>query len=315
MIDHLDAVVGQARIKEFIRTGIKKDKLYNLFFAGPRGVGKRTMGFAVARTMGCPPGSAYFHLVAPIPSRLKEKKDKIEEYTRLYLPDNPVVQVEDRASILIEQIHNLEERLIHLPSVGRKRVVLILEADLMTVDAANCFLKTLEEPPTDTIFILTSSRPEHVLPTIRSRCRVFPFSYLGPDEIKQIVVDGTDDFLLGSAGEILAFRESDGVDNAFEILQRTPMSPRSAASVARTYERQRSVELFYSLLLIYRMVLYSKLDVCAGRRLDDRIRTKASGISLDQAVGAVAMLNDSIIMLERNPNRLLHLFYLLLRLP
>jgi len=313
--DYLDDVVGQETAKKFIRTAIRKDNLYNLLFIGPRGVGKRTMGFALAKTLGCPPTSAYFHLIAPIPSKIKDKSDKIHEYSKQYLPDNAIVQTEDRASILIEQIRNLDERLMHMPGVNTKRVVLILEADQMTDEAANCFLKTLEEPPIDTVFTLTSSRSEYLLPTIRSRCRIIPFTYLNPDLIRKVVFEGTDDFMLGSAGEILAFRESSVVDNAIDVFKKTPMNLNAAANLAREYERKRIIELFYPLLLLYRMVLYRKLNIAVNTRYDHEIAVKAERLSTDRAIGAVMMLNDNINMLERNPNRLLHLFYVFLRLP
>jgi adenylate kinase family enzyme len=313
--DYLDDVVGQETAKKFIRTAIKKDNLYNLLFFGPRGVGKRTMGFALAKTLGCPPNSPDFHLITPIPSKIKDKSDKIHEYSKLYLPDNAVVQAEDRASILIEQIRNLDERLVHMPGVNTKRVVLIIEADQMTDEAANCFLKTLEEPPIDTVFTLTSSRPEYLLPTIRSRCRAIPFTYLSSDLINRVVFEGTDDFLLGSAGEILSFRDSSVVDSAIDVFKKMPMSLKAAANVAREYERKRIIELFYPLMLLYRMVLYRKLNVASSTRYEREIAFKAKKISIDRVIGAVMMLNDSINMLERNPNRLLHLFYVMLRLP
>jgi hypothetical protein len=315
VIDHLDDIVGQEAAKRFIRTAIKKDNLYNLLFVGPRGVGKRTMGFGLAKTLGCPPKSQYFNLITPIPSKIKDRGDKIYEYSRNYLPDNAVVQAEDRASILIEQIRNLDERLMHMPGTKAKRVVLILEADQMTDEAANCFLKTLEEPPIDTVFILTSSRPEYLLPTIRSRCRTIPFTYLNSDQIKSVVFEGTDDFILGSAGEILSFRDSGVVENAIDVFKKMPLNLKAAANLAREYERKRIIEIFYPLLLLYRMVLYKKLNIAGSTRYERDIAFKAKKVPTDKAMCAVAVLNDAINMLERNPNRLLHLFYVFLKLP
>ncbi|UCF71564.1 MAG: AAA family ATPase [candidate division WOR-3 bacterium] len=315
VIDYLDEIVGQEAAKRFIRTAIKKDNLYNLLFVGPRGVGKRTMAFALAKTLGCPPKSQYFNLITPIPSKIKDRGDKIEEYSRSYLPDNVIVQAEDRASILIEQIRNLDERLMHMPGKETKRVVLILEADQMTDEAANCFLKTLEEPPIDTVFILTSSRPEYLLPTIRSRCRTIPFVYLNADQIKKVVFEGTDDFILGSAGEILTFRDGNIVENAIDVFKKMPVTLKAAANLARVYERKRIIEIFYPLLLLYRMVLYRKLNLAGSARYEREIAFKAKKVPTDKLVNAVEVLNEGINLLERNPNRLLHLFYVFLRLP
>ncbi|MDH4210586.1 MAG: AAA family ATPase [candidate division WOR-3 bacterium] len=315
MTDYLDDVVGQETAKTFIRTAIKKDNLYNLLFVGPRGVGKRTMGFALAKTLNCPPHSQNFNLIAPIPSRIKEKSDKIHEYSQKYLPDNPVVATEDRVSILIEQIRNLDRRLMHMPSLNTKRIVLILEADQMTDEAANCFLKTLEEPPVDTIFVLTSSRPEYVLPTIRSRCRIVPFTYLAVDQIKKIVFDGADDFMLGSAGEVLSFRESSIVDEAIDVFKKTPLTLRAAADLAYSYHRKRVVELYYPLLLLYRLVLYKKLNIVGSTRYDRDVNVKAKRVATDKVIQAIRLLNDNIILIESNANKLLQLFNVLLRLP
>ncbi len=272
-------------------------------------------GFALARTLGCPPNSPNFHLIAPVPSRFKDKSDKIYEYSKNYLPENIVVDVEDRASILIEQIRGLSERLMHMPSQGTKRVVLILEADQMTDEAANCFLRTLEEPPIDTVFILTSSRPEFVLPTIRSRCRVVPFTHLGRAQIEKIVYDGKDEFLLGSPGEILDLRESGMVDNVMDVFKKTPMQAKSAAHVARAYEKKNVVELYYPLLLLYRLVFYKKLNLAGDTRYEFEVAKKAKRITLDRVIDAIMLLNENIVLLERNPNKLLHLFYVLLKLP
>ena len=315
MIDYLDDVVGQETAKAFIRTAIKKNILYNLLFVGPRGVGKRMMAFAFAKTLNCPPHSQNFQLVTPIPSRIREKDEKIYEYSKKYLPENPLVEIEDRTSILIRQIHSLEERLVHMPSSNTKRVVLILEADQMTDQAANCFLKTLEEPPVDTVFVLTSSRPEYLLPTIRSRCRVVPFTYLKLEQIRKIVFDGADDFILGSAGEVLSFRESGLFDEVVPVFKRTPLTLKAAADLANSYQRRRVVELYYPLLLLYRLVFYKKLGIINGTLYDHDISVKAKRLTADKIIKAIRLLNENLVLIENNPNRLLQLFNVLLRLP
>lgn len=315
MIDYLDDVVGQETAKAFIRTAIKRDNLYNLLFVGPRGVGKRMMAFAFAKTLNCPPHSQNFQLVTPIPSRIKEKDEKIYEYSKKYLPENPLVEIEDRTSILIRQIHNLEERLIHMPSANTKRVALILEADQMTDQAANCLLKTLEEPPVDTVFVLTSSRPEYLLPTIRSRCRIVPFTYLKVEQIKKIVFDGADDFMLGSAGEVLSFRESGLFDEVVPVFKRTPLTLKAAADLAYSYQRRRVVELYYPLLLLYRLVLYKKLGIVSNTLYDHDISIKVKRLAADKIINAIRLLNENLVLIENNPNRLLQLFNVLLRLP
>jgi hypothetical protein len=246
---------------------------------------------------------------------MKEKRDKIYEYSKRYLPDNALVETEDRVSILIEQMRNLDKSLVHMPSINTKRIVLILEADQMTEEAANCLLKTLEEPPVDTIFVLTSSRPEYLLPTIRSRCRIVPFAYLNVDQIKKIVFDGTDDLMLGSAGEEISFRESGAVDEVIDVFRKTPLTLKAAADLAYSNQRKRVVEIYYPLMLLYRLVLYKKLNLLGNTRYDRDVSFKAKGVSTDRVINAIRLLNDNIILIEGNANRLLQLFNVLLRLP
>ncbi len=315
MPDYLDEIIGQETAKRFIRTAVKKENLYNFLLTGPRGVGKRLLSFALAKTLNCLPNSPNFILVAPIPSKIKDKEDKIFEYTKHYLPENTVVELEDRTAILIEQIRNVIKRLIHMPDIGSKRVVLVLEADRMTDAAANCFLKTLEEPPLDTVFILTSSRPNSLLPTIRSRCQAVPLSYLNNQQMKNILFECNDEFLIGSPGEILLLQEHDLVSQASGIFENCPLDTETAAATAKEYERKKIIDLLYPLLLMYRLVLYKKLNIALKSTIDDAVNKKANNISLDKIISTLGMLNNNINILEQNPNRLLLLFNLLTKLP
>lgn len=315
MIDYLDEVIGQETAKRFIRTAIKNEKLYNFLLTGPKGVGKRLFGFKLGKMLNCPPQSTNFMLIGPIPSKIKDKEDKIFEYTKTYLPDNPVVEFEDRTAILIEQIRNIITRLIHMPSIGSKRVVLIIEADRMTAEAANCFLKTLEEPPLDTFFILTSSRPSSLLPTIRSRCQHIHLTHLSSKQIKNIIFDGQDDYLLGSPGAIMIFQENDLLDSVCDIFKRCPLSTETAAHIAKEYERKKIIDILYPLLLMYRLLFYKKIKIAFDTSLESILSKKAKMLSLERIVKTIESLNTSIYSLDRNPNHLLLLFNILMKLP
>jgi DNA polymerase-3 subunit delta' len=315
VIDYLDEIVGQSTAKRFIRTALKKENLYNFLFVGPRGVGKRHFGFALAKQLGCPPRSPNFTLIAPIPSRIKNKEEQIYEYSKQYLPENPIKETEDRATIIIEQVRTMIEHLVHMPVKGTRRVVLIIETDRMTDEAANCFLKTLEEPPIDTFFILTSSRPHYLLPTIRSRCRTVPFSYLTPKEIQEVVFEEQDEYILGSPGELLMIREYNLMEHAEQVFNRLPLAPAEAAAAAREFAYRTTADLLYPLLLLYRCVLYNKIAASPVIRSNRVINDKTNRLSHEEIIRTISMLNHSIMRLEQNPNKLLLLFNLLLKLP
>ncbi len=312
-MDYLDEIIGQETAKKFIRNALKKDQIYNLLIAGPEGVGKRQAAFALAKSLGCPPNSPNFMLIAPIPPGTKE--EKIFEYMKNYLPENPVVHLDDYSSIIIKQIRNLIEWLLLMPAQGTKRVVIILEADRMNEESANSFLKTLEEPPMDTVFILTSSRPDFLLPTIRSRCQTVKFSYLNNAQIENIIFEGKDNFYLGSPGEILHLKENKIFATSYEIFKKAPLSPENVARLARDLEGENLADFFYSLLLLYRCVLYKQLNQPVSQELEIEINKKARKVSGEKIIKTILMLNNCINLLGNNPNHLILLFNTLFKLP
>jgi len=314
--DNLNSIVGQDTAKRFVRTAINKDSLYNFLLTGPRGVGKRIFAFALVKMLGCSLTSSNFIFVAPIPPSIREKPEKIHDHLKTYLPDNPLVDLEDRSTIVVGQIRDIIARLVHLPSQGTKRIVLILEADRMNEEAANCFLKTLEEPPTDTFFMLTSSRPDHLLPTIRSRCRRVPFSYLSGQQIQEIILDEGDPYLIGSPGELMLLERSETMNDAYKILGQCPLSIKAASTLAKEYYRGSLIELLYPLVLLYRRILYQKLGIVNDDDKSNKVLTaKVKKIPIQTIIQTMYILNNGINLLERNPNRLLLLLTILLQLP
>ena len=95
-------------------------------------------------------------------------------------PDVLVVEPGDSGSIKIEQVRDVVDRARYRPFEGRRRVVIIDEADALVAAAQNALLKTLEEPPPSSVFILVTARPDVLLPTVRSRCPQLRFRPLPP---------------------------------------------------------------------------------------------------------------------------------------
>jgi DNA polymerase-3 subunit delta' len=103
-------------------------------------------------------------------------------------PDVPVVEPGDTGSIRIEQIREIVDRVGYRPFEGRRRVVVVDDADALVQAAQNALLKTLEEPPPSSMFILVTSRPDVLLPTVRSRCPQLRFRPLAPQDIASALV-------------------------------------------------------------------------------------------------------------------------------
>jgi DNA polymerase III subunit delta' len=169
----LDQILGQPRALGQLRRMLESGKLpHALLFVGPPGVGKRTTAIALAATLNCErpdarPGAGC-GTCGPC--------HKIEAGVH---PDVWTLAPGGVGNVLaIEAIRELGQRLPYPPHEGRARVVVIEEADRMTPQAANAFLKTLEEPPARTHFALLTTAPDRLLVTVQSRCQRMRFDPL-----------------------------------------------------------------------------------------------------------------------------------------
>jgi DNA polymerase-3 subunit delta' len=201
-------ILGQEKAVSILTRAIENDKLANSYlFFGPDGVGKYTAALYFGMAINCHskqdhipcgvcpsckkflshthPDSIYIFpspkLDISVDGEIKSNK-VLKEYED-YIENKKETPWKDFAfssgtSIRIESIRMLEHRINLSPNEGIFKIYIIEDADQMTTQAANAFLKTLEEPPTDTILILTTSRPNSLLPTIISRCQQVPFRSL-----------------------------------------------------------------------------------------------------------------------------------------
>jgi DNA polymerase III subunit delta' len=153
--------------------------------AGKAGLGKRDFALAAARELVTEPG-------VPQPSgdhpdiiilTYGPKDDKGEKAQAEGKP------FELARSIRIKQIRAMQKRLITRPTLGSRRAIIIDPADDMEKSAANALLKSLEEPPVGTFFLLVSHRPARLLPTIRSRCRTLRFPVLSDTQLATMLAD------------------------------------------------------------------------------------------------------------------------------
>lgn len=156
-----------------------------LLFAGPSGVGKRLVAVATAQALNClnPRRSA-----STLPLDACGTCAACARIARGVHPDVPLVGPGESGSIKIEPVRELIVRAAYLPFEGRRRVVIIDEADALVVPAQHALLKTLEEPPSASMFLLITSRPDALLPTVQSRCPRLRFRPLGPEEVTAALV-------------------------------------------------------------------------------------------------------------------------------
>jgi DNA polymerase-3 subunit delta' len=170
-------IIGHQRPIKWLQTAVKTNHLGHAYlFHGEPAIGKRYTAMALTQLLHCehPPLDS-----TPDACGTCRSCHQVEQAIH---PDCLIIQPEDtqkpNPKIKIDQIRAIEHLVIYRPLVGSHKVCLIDDADTMTTEAANALLKTLEDPPDHCLFLLVSSRPEHLLPTIRSRCIALRFSPL-----------------------------------------------------------------------------------------------------------------------------------------
>jgi DNA polymerase-3 subunit delta' len=178
-------ITGHQRMLSLLSRAIARGTLPpSLLLAGPSGIGKRRAAIAIAETLNCVnsrrAGAFESDACGECPSCLR--------IARGVHPDVVVVEPEDSGTIKIDQVRDVIDRANYRPFEGRRRVVIVDEADALVVPAQNALLKTLEEPPSASVFVLVSSIPDVLLPTVRSRCRPLRFGELTPTEVADTLV-------------------------------------------------------------------------------------------------------------------------------
>jgi DNA polymerase III subunit delta' len=184
-------VVGHARPLGLLSRSIDRGSLPpSLLFTGPEGVGKRLVATAVAQVLNCVGRGAR--------EAAKEATPVVDacgdcpacrRIARGTHPDVVAIEPGDNGSIKIEPIREVIAAAAYRPFEGRRRVVIIDGAERVTGDGQDALLKSLEEPPPSTVFILVSSKPETLVATIRSRCSRLRFGRLSAAEVARVLVE------------------------------------------------------------------------------------------------------------------------------
>jgi DNA polymerase-3 subunit delta' len=181
-------LVGHRHLLDLVAAAAARGSLPpSLIFAGPDGVGKRTAAVALAQLVNChapvlSPGGPDACGTCPSCTRI----------ARLVHADVHLVEPGDTGAIKVDQVRDVVERTAYRPFEGRRRVVIVDEADAMLAEAQNALLKTLEEPPSASMFVLVTSRSDELLPTVRSRCQRLRFGRLTPDDIAGVLMESHD---------------------------------------------------------------------------------------------------------------------------
>lgn len=161
-----DTVVGQDHITTTLKNAIRTDHLAHAYlFCGPRGVGKTTCARILAKTINCEHPTADMEACGECPTCISFQNNTSFN----------IFELDAASNNSVDDIRALTDQVRFTPQQGKYKVYIIDEVHMLSPQAFNAFLKTLEEPPSYAIFILATTEKHKIIPTILSRCQIFDF--------------------------------------------------------------------------------------------------------------------------------------------
>ena len=320
-------IIGHRRLTTLLARAIERESLPpTLLFAGPPGVGKWAVARATAQAVNCldPIRNPSDHLAIDACGNCRA----CDRVARGVHVDVIALEPDDRASIKIDVVRDVLGRTSYRPFEGKRRLVLIREADTLESQSQNSLLKSLEEPPPGTMFILTTAVPGALLPTVRSRCMRLRFGRLTSGEVATALTRDHDHsegeareaapLADGSIGQALALADNDltGLRDAALLLLRhtagrtdTQSRVQAASTLyAGPSKKERSREDLGIVLRLMASMLRDLEAINAGADrsvlanpvLAGDLESLARAFTGDRARDAFGAVDRALTALERN---------------
>jgi DNA polymerase-3 subunit gamma/tau len=171
-------VVGQQHVVRTLRNAVEQGKVHHAYlFVGSRGTGKTSMAKILARSLNCERGGPTVTPCGECESCLTIAAGSSVD----------VIEMDAASNRSVDDIRDLRERVAYAPAGGHWKVYILDEAHMLTKEAWNAFLKTLEEPPPNTVFVLATTEAHKVMPTIADRCQRFDFQRPSLEQITEVL--------------------------------------------------------------------------------------------------------------------------------
>jgi DNA polymerase-3 subunit delta' len=300
-------IKGQDRAIATLSKALQNDALAKAYlFSGPQGIGKRQVALALAATLNCEEGGS--DACGRCGSCLKIKNNQH--------PDVRLIEDENN-SLKIEQIRQMQREINLKPYEGRKKVYIIDNAHNLTAESSNALLKTLEEPPPESLIILVTFKPSLLFKTILSRCQMLFFSPLSRKELEVLLKGdyGLDTsrahflsyFCEGRLGDALRlkeagfYQEKNRVIDDFALMRRHWPLEASAPETRDDFRKDINVLVswFRDLYLLKTGVPEAEV-INFDRRHE--LAKLADNYSFAELSGIFDFLSDAILHLEQNVN-------------
>lgn len=297
-------VIGHQQIIEQLYHAIASNRVAGAYlFAGVANVGKETIALHFAKSINCPTSGE-----GVCGTCLSCRKADGGNH-----PDLQIIRPSG-AWTKIDQIRELQKRIIYRPLEGARKVYILTEAERMNLEAANCLLKTLEEPPAQSVLILLTTNLDALLPTIRSRCQIINFHPMLIPELtaylmKEFNIEETQAFSIstlagGAVGKALALlQEGAGFDKGIpEII--TANDRLDAFRIAEKWSQQPEeldhlVTWYRDLLLLHQG---APADLVTHVHHAEELKQLTSRYSRLQLQSAIKAIFETKNLLKRNVN-------------
>lgn len=278
-------VVGQAHITTTLKNAIRNRQLAHAFlFCGPRGVGKTTCARILAKTINCenlqPDGEACNEC---------QSCRSFNEGTSL-----SIHELDAASNNSVDDIRALVEQVRFAPQAGKYKVYIVDEVHMLSANAFNAFLKTLEEPPPYAIFILATTEKHKILPTILSRCQIFDFKRITTQDTVSHLQEIADKEAIQTekgALQIIAQKSEGCMRDALSILDKIVSFTNAHVTYQNTLENLNILDEDYYFRLLDSLL---KQDLSSAMLLYDEINRK--GFEGDAVLNGFAMFLRNVLV-------------------
>ncbi len=254
-------IVGQRHVTQTLANAVKANRIAHAYlFCGPRGTGKTSTARVLAMALNCDQGPTAEPCGECDPCRRIAAGSALD-----------VIEIDAASNRGIDEIRQLRERVGLAPSGARMKVYIVDEVHMLTGEAFNAFLKTLEEPPAHVVFVLATTEPHRVLPTILSRCQRFDFHRIGLPDIEATLrrIAEAESFPLDDRAAAMLAQAADGsVRDALTLLDQAlayaegPITPEVVSDILGGIDFD---------LIAHLTDVLSQRDIAAAFTLLDRV--------------------------------------------